>query len=73
MWLMPDSRVDLLIVKKSFPDMKDDFSQDKKLIFKDIGSIFSKTAGCKHRQDFCQDLVSQIIELNEDFYTTVDI
>ena len=72
-WLMHDSNIDILIVKQSLEGNEDDLTKDFVPIFENISKIFTKTAKDKHREDFCENLRSKTIELNEDFYTTVDI
>ena len=72
-WLMKDSDIDILIVQQSLEGNKDDFSKEFLPVFENISKIFTKTAKDKHREDFCENIKSKTIELNEDFYTTVDI
>jgi hypothetical protein len=73
MWLMSDSIIDLYLVKKTPINLVDDFSQPKIELFKNISRIFCKTARDKERLSFCEGLESKIVEINDDFYMSVDI
>lgn len=73
MWLMPDSHIDLYLVKKDKLTMQDDLRMPKVCLFKNISKIFCKTAKDQERLNFTDDLESKIVELNDDFYTSVDI
>jgi hypothetical protein len=77
MWMMPDSAVDVSILKKKIvpgtnPREYEDI-EDEEQIFEDIQNIFCKTAFDCKKPTFTDQIKSSIIKLDPDFYVSVDI
>ena len=74
MWMMPDSDVDVYVLKKNVNEdgLEEDIDEKIPLI-NNIGKAFSKTAGDLQNDDLEKDFESKFIKLNNDFCTTMDI
>lgn len=74
MWMMPDSDVDVYVLKKNVNEdgLEEDIDEKIPLI-NNIGKAFSKTAGDLKNDDLEKDFESKFIKLNNDFCTTMDI
>lgn len=68
MWLMEDSRVDVSI--RTEREGVDDADQDLLELFQNIQSLFKGTASETHVD---HGLKSRRVELNDDYYASVDI
>mmetsp|Transcript_18162 Transcript_18162/g.27941 ORF Transcript_18162/g.27941 Transcript_18162/m.27941 type:complete len:147 (+) Transcript_18162:6795-7235(+) len=72
MWMMHDSLVDIHIMKK-LEDSDLDDEDNTLLLFESISRIFNKTAKDQDSLDFTLGLSSRTIELNKDFYASMDV
>lgn len=80
MWMMPESAVDVAIVKKRLTSVQgtkpreyEDREDADEQIFEDIQKIFRKTASDQKKPTFTDQIESRIIELDSDFYVSIDI
>jgi hypothetical protein len=67
-WMMQDSKIDLYVMtqSKDIPDQEQDLIE----LFTDIQSTFNQ---CCEDPDIGETIQSKLIELNDDFYTSIDI
>jgi len=69
---MQNIRIDAYLIRKTM-NFEDDIQEQRQPLFENIQEAFSKTGANQNDKDFLAGLKSHTVQLNGDFYVSVDI